>query len=371
MGIQDNITPTMKRFMDTGFHTEAKCSMPSVTNANNMSIITGAPTAIHGIATNYFLDRETGEEVMITDDSLLRGSTILAEMANVGIRTAAITAKDKLRKLLQRGLDGSSSICYSSQKASDETLAWLGRTACPDQYSADLSLFVLEAGLKLLRERRADLFYLTLSDFVQHKYAPNTEEANAFFSAIDKTLQDFVDQGAVVAVTGDHGMSDKSDANGHPNVLFLQDELEKKFGHGCARVICPIADPFVKHHGALGGFVRVYVSDSHTKVIDTMAKFVTTFAQVELSMLKDEAAEKFEMPIDREGDFVVIATKDAVLGARQAEHDLTGLKGHRLRSHGGLSEQTVPILLSEPIVAECGACWRNYDVFDLALNYAQ
>ncbi|KAH8886961.1 phosphonoacetate hydrolase [Thozetella sp. PMI_491] len=373
-GLADGLLPTMARFVKDGFHAEADCAMPSVTNANNVCIITGAPTKVHGIATNYFLDRETGKETMIVDDSLLRGSTILAEMASRGVRVAAITAKDKLRRILQHGLDGHNAICYSSQYASDEVLKWLGRDERPSQYSAELSLFVLDAGLKLLREKRADLFYLTLSDFVQHKHAPGEPEADNFLSAIDARLQAFVNLGAVIGVTGDHGMSDKSDAAGEPNVLFLQDKLEEKFGEGCARVICPIADPFVKHHGALGGFVRVYVSDSHGNQITEMANYVSTLDKVELTMLRKEAAEQFEMPFDREGDFIVVAHSEAVLGGKEAEHDLSGLKRHRLRSHGGLSEQQVPVLLSTPIrqgEKTCSRQWRNFDIFDLALNYGQ
>lgn len=369
-GLAAGILPNMEKLMKEGFHTTAQCSMPSVTNANNVSIITGAPTAVHGIATNYFLDRETGKETMIVDDSLVRGSTILAEMAAKGVRVAAITAKDKLRRILQRGLNKSDAICYSTQFASDETLAWLGHDARPDQYSAELSLYVLEAGVKLLSEGKADLLYLTLSDYVQHKYAPHEFEAQQFLATIDKRVGEFLQLGAVVAVTGDHGMSDKSDVNGNPVVLYVQDELENKFGPGCARVICPIADPFVVHHGALGGFVRVYVPESHAQHISEMAKHVATFDKVEVSLLKREAASRFEMPLDREGDIVIVAKANAVLGAKEAEHDLSGLKGHRLRSHGGLSEQNIPLLLSIPVHQKGSGArqWKNYDIFDIALN---
>ena len=32
--------------------------VPSFTNPNNLSIVTGAPPAVHGICGNYFYDRE-------------------------------------------------------------------------------------------------------------------------------------------------------------------------------------------------------------------------------------------------------------------------------------------------------------------------
>lgn len=361
--------------------------MPTFTNPNNVSIITGAPTAVHGIAGNYFLDRATGDEIMVVDDSLLRGSTILAEMAGPGgVRVAAVTAKDKLRHILGHGLAGAGaegSICWSSQCASEEALAWLGRgkekensaaAAAPSQYSAELSLLVLDAGVRILEERRADLLYLTLSDWVQHKHAPGSPMANEFMSAIDARLGKLVELGAVVAVTGDHGMNDKCDGGGSPNILFVQDELEEKFGPGCARVICPITDPFVKHHGALGSFVRVHVSEAHTTNVEDMVEFCKGFAEVDMVLPKEEAARVFEMPEDREGDFVIVSKKNAVVGSKATEHDLSSLEGHRLRSHGGLSEQRVPLLMSKSLESSedfAGKRWRNFDIFDLILNYGQ
>lgn len=318
---------------------------------------------------------------MVLDASQVTGSTILAELSDAGFRVAAVTAKDKLRRILCHGLSpAKGSICFSSQYARDATVeehgigdveAWLGREQ-PEQYSGELSLFVLDAGVKLLKEDRADMFYLTLSDYVQHKYAPGTPEADAFFIELDKRLAALVELGAVVAVTGDHGMSDKSDADGNPNVLFVEDVLNEKWPQFGARVICPIADPFVVHHGALGGFVRVHFlkqTPSRAEVAD-MIEHLRSFSQVEVAYTGDEAAEIFKMPPEKEGELVVISVKNAVVGSRADEHDLTQLKGHRLRSHGGLSEQEIPVLRSEPLKGEAKKDgWRNFDIFDVALNY--
>lgn len=249
-GCDDGILPTMSSWLESGFHTTAKCAMPSLTNPNNLSIITGAPTAAHGVSGNYFLDKLTGEEIMVLDDSTMQGSTILEQLANTGVRVAAITAKDKLRKIINHGLSPSKgAICFSSQNVKDCTLAehgiadvekWTGRPA-PSQYSGDLSIFVLDAGLKLLQEKRADVFYLTLSDFVQHKYAPGSPESDEFLQLLDARLGDMEQLGAIVAVTADHGMSDKASDDGKPNVLFLEDFLNTRWPECGARVICPIA----------------------------------------------------------------------------------------------------------------------------------
>lgn len=378
-GCEDGITPTMASFVQSGFHATAKCAMPSLTNPNNMSIITGAPTRAHGVSGNYYLDKKTGKEHMVLDDSSTIGTTILAELAGAGVRVAAITAKDKLRRIINRGLSPEQgAMCFSAQNAGECTLAeagiehveeWLGRPA-PPQYSGDLSLFVLDAGLKLLQEGRADLFYLTLSDYIQHKHAPRSTESNWFMREIDTRVGEFVKLGATVAVTGDHGMSDKADEADRPNVLFLEDVLQNRWPGAGARVICPITDPFVKHHGALGGFVRVHLLKD-TADVAQMVEYCRTLSEVEAAYTGDEAAALFETPPEQEGDLVVVARRHAVIGGRRAEHDLTGLEGHRLRSHGGLSEQDVPLLRSRPLNRDMGdgRPWRNFDVFDIALNY--
>lgn len=348
--------------------------MPSFTNPNNVSIITGVPPSVHGIAGNYFLDPITKEEHMIQDDTLLRGSTILQAMASRQVKVAAVTAKGKLRRIIGHGL--SNSICFAAENAGSSSLAedgienvehWLGRPA-PSQYSADLSIFVLDSGVKLLREKRADLLYLTLSDYVQHKHGPGEKEANEFFASLDHRLRKFVDLGAVVAVTGDHGMSDKCTVDDKPNILFLQDELEAKFGPGCAKVICPITDPFVRHHGALGSFVQVYLESPD--LLPKALEFCQSLSQVQLALSGEEGARQFGIPHD--GHIVLVSVKNAVIGSRKMDHDLTNLQGHRLRSHGGLTEQDVPLLMSRPVKDQARAAtrsWHNYDVFDLTLNW--
>lgn len=379
-GIEKGNIPNMTRWVQHGFHATAKCAMPSVTNTNNVSIVTGVPPNVHGISGNYYLDKATGEERMVLDDTTLRGSTILEKMGQADVRVAAITAKDKLRKIINHGLDpAKGSICFSAQCANECIMEehgiagveeWLGRPT-PKQYCADLSLFVLDAGVKLLEEDRADLFYLTLSDYVQHKHAPSSAEADDFMHVIDTKLGRMVQLGARVAVTGDHGMSHKAREDGTPNVLFLEDFLHDKWPGAGSRVICPIADPFVVHHGALGGFVRVHLMNEEFKGVEEMIQACRSRPEVEFACSGKEAAALFEMPEDREGELVVIAKADAVIGSSKEKHDLSQLGGLKLRSHGGLSEQEIPLLMSEAPrePSNNSKKWRNFDVFDLALNH--
>ena len=375
-GIANGTLPTMKSFKQNGFMAIADCSMPSTTNTNNTSVVTGVPPVVHGINGNYYLDSETGKEIMVTDAKRLRCGTILGALSRAGVKTAVVTAKDKLLKVLAYEMDG---INFSSEYADKATInengienveKLVGRKT-PDQYSADLSLFVFDAGVKLLSTVRPDLMYLSTSDYVQHKHAPGEPEADAYHQAVDKTVAALIELGATVAITADHGMNDKSRADGTPNVVYLEDELNSRFGAGSVRVICPIADPFVRHHGALGSFVRVHLRKAGD--IHAMMEFARTLPGIELVLDKENVCKQFDLPIDREGDFAVFSDRNTVVGARREDHNLSQLAGHRLRSHGGLGEQKVPFLLSRPISAayqkraKAGPL-HNYDIFDFALN---
>lgn len=375
-GLAAGLFPNISKIISQGFYTIADAAMPTFTNPNNMSIVAGAPPRVHGISGNYYLDKATGKEVMITDASLVSSGTVLAALADAGVRVAAITAKDKLRKMLGSGLKG---ICFSSEKARDATLAengienveqLVGRPT-PDMYSPDLSLFVLDAGIKLLEQNKADLFYLSLSDMVQHSAGPGEALADQFNRDVDQRVGRLIELGAVVGIVADHGMTDKCTPGGEPQVVFLEKMLNEQFGAGTVRVICPITDPFVKHHGALGSFVRVYATGktSPEVLMDAAARI----PGVALVLAGKSASERYEMPIEREGDFIAIGDTYTAIGSRPDEHDLSGLNGHKLRSHGGLSEQPVPFMVSKPLnkkyqdIVE-GRRIRNFDIFDFALN---
>jgi len=375
-GIANGTLPTMKSFKESGFVGVADCSMPSTTNTNNTSIVTGVPPAVHGINGNYYLDSETGKEIMITDASRLRCETILGALSGAGVKTAVITAKDKLLKILAYKMAGINFSSEYARKANfkdnqiHDVEKLVGRPQ-PDQYSADLSLFVLDAGVTIMASHRPDLMYLTTSDYVQHKHAPGEPEADAYHQAVDNVVAKLIDLGATVAITADHGMADKSNADGTPRVVYLEDELNSRFGTDALRVICPIADPFVRHHGALGSFVRVHLRRPGD--VPAMMAFARTLPGIELVLAKEDVCNRFDLPIDREGDFAVFSDRHTVVGARRQDHDLTQLAGHRLRSHGGLGEQKVPFLLSRPLNAQYRerakmAPLHNYDIFDFALN---
>ncbi|HEV2335612.1 MAG TPA: phosphonoacetate hydrolase [Stellaceae bacterium] len=379
-GLAAGVLPTVARWRKSGLYALADAVMPTFTNPNNLSIVTGAPPSVHGISGNFALDRASGAEIMMNDPAMVRSQTILALMSQAGVATAAITAKDKLRRMLGRGLDiGANGICFSSEQAHRCTLAEHGiegvetlvRRATPDMYSADLSLFVLDAGIRLVEQQRAQLLYLSLSDYVQHGHAPGEPEALQFHHALDERLARLEELGCVVGVTADHGMNDKALPDGRAHVLFLEDILNARFGEGAVRVICPITDPFVRHHGALGSFVRVYCNTGVP--LASLMEAVRALPGIAAVLTREEAALRYELPYDREADLVVTGDRNTAIGAGAAEHDLSALSGHRLRSHGGECEQVVPFLLSHRLSQDYlrlaqSQRLRNFAIFEFALN---
>ncbi|HWW29381.1 MAG TPA: phosphonoacetate hydrolase [Steroidobacteraceae bacterium] len=349
----------------------ADCVMPSFTNPNNLSIVTGVPPSVHGICGNYFFDPERGEEVMMNDPRHLRAGTILAAFSAAGAKVAVITAKDKLRKLLGHQMRG---ICFSSEFADKAALAENGISnvlelvgmPVPSVYSAALSEFVFVAGVKLMERERPDLMYLSTTDYIQHKAAPGTQQANDFYAMMDRNLARLDELGATIVLTADHGMNAKHGDDGQPNVIYLQDTLNAWLGENQARVILPITDPYVVHHGALGSFALVYLPTPDFK--GALGQRVAALAGIETVLTRAEAAAQFELPSDRIGDLVVVSRQDTVIGTSRNRHDLSGLDVP-LRSHGGTSEQKVPLLVNRGVGKQPAIRrWRNFDAFDLGLN---
>jgi phosphonoacetate hydrolase len=368
-------TPWLERTVRHGTALVADCVIPSFTNPNNLSIVTGVPPSVHGICGNYLYDTASGTEVMMNDPKWLRAPTLLATLAEAGHRVAVVTAKDKLRRLLGHGMKGG--ICFSSEKADTLTLQEHGVTGMlerlarpvPSVYSADLSEFVFAAGVELMRQERPDVMYLSTTDYIQHKHAPGTPGADDFYRMMDTYLGQLEALGCVVALTADHGMNAKTGLDARPDVVYLQDVLDAWLGTAAARVILPITDPYVVHHGALGSFATVYLPAGADRRV--VADRVAGLRGIEGVWTREAAAERFELPADRIGDLVVVSERSTVIGTAASRHDLSGLDAP-LRSHGGISEQRVPLIVNRALPGlDRQRRWRNFDAFELVLNHAQ
>jgi len=368
--------PNLQEMANRGYRGMARGALPSFTNVNNASIATGVPPSVHGISGNFFLDPETGEEVMMNSARYLRADTILAAAAQAGRKVAIVTAKEKLREILSHGLER---IGFSAEKANQaqerthgiaDVEALVGMPT-PPIYSAEASLFVLRAGVSLIEAGRADFLYLSMTDYMQHRYPPEAPESLDFYRAIDAEIGRLLALNAVVGATADHGMNAKQTPDGDPNVIYLESLLAEELGPG-VKVILPITDPYVAHHGALGSFATVHLPDLRATLL--VAQRLIELEGITEVYDRYTAARKLELPADRIGDIVVMSGRDVVIGRTPDYHNLSALEGG-LRSHGGRYEEMVPMVLSEPLSdryrARAAGDPRNFDIFDFTVNGSQ
>ncbi len=373
--MHEGLMPNLKRVVAKGENLRGLSAMPSFTNPNNMSIATGRTPDVHGIGGNYLIDPATGQETMMNDPKWLLAPTIFASFQMAGAKVCVVTAKDKLRLLLGNELkfDGTA-ICFSSEEAAKanmndngiaNVLAFVGKPL-PEVYSADLSEFVFAAGMKLLSRDRPHLMYLSTTDYVQHKFAPGSDGANSFYKMMDGYVGALDEAGCTLIIVADHGMKDKHRADGSPDVLYLQDAMEAKFGAGMSKVILPITDPYVVHHGALGSFAQVYL---YGPKLEDAATFIRAQDGIDVVMPRAEAVRTFGLHADRCGDLIVIsggAKHSKVIGTSASKHDLSGLDAP-LRSHGGLSEQQIPFI-SNVKLKDLPSPLHNWDAFFVGCN---
>ena len=371
-----NLTPNLDDIIQKGEYLMAHSAIPSFTNPNNISIVTGQPSSVHGICGNFFYTPETGKEVMMNDPQYLRAPTIFEKFYQAGAKIALVTAKDKLRTLLGNGLkfNEGRTICFSAEKSDQATKIengienvndWLGMPV-PEVYSQDLSEFVMAAGVKLMEEFKPDIMYLSTTDYIQHKYAPGHEVANKFYSMFDKYIGQLDAIGATIIITADHGMKPKSKEDGSPNAIFLQDHLDDKFNKNKTKVILPITDPYVVHHGALGSFATIYLEDKND--LEDVMMEIKKIKDIEVVLNKEEGCSQYNLPKDRMGDIICMSSEFMTIGSSKDKHNLSGLN-EPLRSHGGLHEREVPFIVNKKMPQiDSNKQLYNYDAFYYAIS---
>jgi phosphonoacetate hydrolase len=348
-------TPNWDAIADAGSTGTCRCVVPSLTNVNNVSIVTGAFPETHGITGNSYYDPGTDDLVYMNDPSFLRCETRFQELAAAGESVAALVAKRKLERFVGRG-------CELALSAQDPP-AWIEREVgeAPGIYSGEASRWLLDAALSVLEDASPDVLYVSTTDVVPHKHAPDEPEAREWVRTLDTRLGELVDRGVDLVATADHGMN-------HKSRRVDLDALLAEEGYD-AEVVRLIRDDHTYHHQNLGGAAYVYLrgrdGDARGEADDGNGTdelgWLASVDGVDEVLSSTAAAERFGLPTDRIGDAMVLGTADSVFGPVEdgtATHDEVDL-----RSHGSVHEGVVPYVTTEDATLE-----HNLEAFDPLLG---
>ena len=318
-------TPAFAELGRRGWFTIGQGAMPSVTNVNNASIVTGGPPALHGITANYYFDRAAGRSVYMESADFVLAPTMFEKAVRHGKRSAVITAKDKLRTLIARGA--------GEVISAESPPTWLADSvgAPPPILSVEVNHWLFRAAVALCRARPPDLLYLTLTDYAQHKFAPEAEESQVNMATLDSLLADLLNTGPefTVVAAADHGMRAKTRG------LDLGKILAEA---GIAADAIPIIkDRYVVHHQNLGGSAYVYLEDM-AQLAEAVA-LLQSEPGVESVWEREAAATEFQLHRDRIGDLFVLASEETVFGSLPSAREEVSV-----RSHGCRHTRPIPII---------------------------
>ena len=325
--------PNLAALGRAGFSITGRCMMPSVTNVNNVSIVTGRYPSEHGISSNYRKVRETGEGVYMESSEYILSETVFQRAARMGARSILSTSKDKLRTLLSDGADEA----ISSERPPSWAVYELGDP--PPIYSLEVNGWAIRAAALAMKRAPADVVYISTTDFAMHTYAPDEPQSQRHLTILDDAIGDFAadNPDAAIFVTADHGMSAKT------RMTDLDDILARR-GIG-AEATPIIKDRYTVHHNNLGGCMFIYMDAGQEGRTDEAADALRQAPGVERVYSRQEAADALRLNRERIGDLVVTGDAETVFGPKSLEGawDDTGA-GRGLRSHASAHEIDIPII---------------------------
>ena len=316
--------PVLAGLAAAGRMTIGRSMMPSVTNVNNVSVVTGEYPERHGICSNYWLRDGSGEGVYTESSEYILSETMFQRARSLGKTSVLATSKDKLRTLLGDGAD----VSVSSESPPEWLVKELGPP--PGIYSLEVNGYTVRAAGLLLERQQADIAYITTTDYAMHTYYPEEPESARHMALLDEALGALVDAHpeSTLLLTADHGMSSKT------RMVDAAAELRARGIRG--RAIPIIKDLHVVHHSNLGGCAYVYVDDADVPAALDVLRGVPG---IDAALPREQAAAELRLLPERIGDIVVTGAPDAVFGDPE-EVELPP----RLRSHGSPHECRVPIL---------------------------
>lgn len=320
--------PNIRRICGEGVRLwESFAMVPTVTNVNNVSIVTGKYPDEHGIFTNCYYNVEVGEEVYMEDERMIKSEMIFEKLSRLGLKSAVITAKDKLRTLIHCGVD----ISFSAEQPSRMAIEEVGEP--PNIYSSEVNAWIFKSAEATLQRFSPALLYIATTDYIMHKYPPESPEATAHMQLIDEGIGELVEKfsESLIGVTADHGMS-------HKKVAV---DLEKTLSYKGVEVkaIPTVKDRYLPHHSNLSGSAYIYLRDSED--FKDAYDILLDVDGVEEVLTVAEASRRFHLPREKVGEFLVLGKKSYVFGTL----DSRAVEDVDLRSHGSLHERVIPAMI--------------------------
>jgi phosphonoacetate hydrolase len=344
--------PNIRRLSKGGFSTDAGLAMvPTVTNVNNVSLITGTYPQEHGITSNCYYDRKNGEDVYMESPDSITAPTIFERLARRGKRSALLSVKDKLCALLNKGPQ----IVLSAESPPEWIVKEIGRP--PTIYSIEVNPWLLKALRVVLEKHSPDFVYVGTTDYVGHKYAPQDEEAQRHMVLIDEEVGLLSDRlgGNLLCIGADHGMLGKVRA---VNLRVALEEVGID-----AWVIPTVKDKYVVHHSNLSGSAYIYLTGKNS---EGGLEILSDIEGVERALSAKEASSEYHLPLDRIGDYLVLGEEDTVFGEVSEEV----VSEVDIRSHGSLHERLVPLIAHGDDV-EVKELVENRDLTKVVLDYLE
>ena len=317
--------PNLRRLMQEGVFRKVSSVIPSVTNVNNASIVTASFPESHGITGNYWYDRQSGREYYMESSDFLLEPTLFEIARRLGYRTALLTAKEKILRLLNKGTD----IAVSAQNPPPEWVDRIGKTE--SIYSAEINYWLMRALQWLLKNQAAELIYVATTDYMMHSYAPEEDPSQKHLHTVDELLGRVLNDcpGLELYLTADHGMNAKTEAIDLGKILAAA-KIK-------AQAIPIIKDKYVRHHSNMGGASYIYLDRSEQ--VEEALSLLGELRGLDGVFRKDKAVRKFHLHPERIGDIFVLGERHVAFGLLNAEREEI-----KIRSHGSRFEATVPLL---------------------------
>lgn len=322
---------------ECGFVKQIKSAVPTVTNVNHACILSGQFPEATGIAGNYYYDPVTKAEGFIDERGFMKAPTIFDSCRKKGVKTALLTVKGKVLGVYGENV----SIGISAQNPDRPLLDLLGLGLPPGISETACTEWIMQAALACVKREDPGFLYCTTNDYVFHHYGPGTLKAMEQIRHIDTYLNEIhvADPDRRIYVTADHGMNRK-----HTLMNFGNIAAGKGIGVYC---LAPLKDRYVENHSYQeGGILYLFLEDKRDG--NRLVELARSIPGIETVLEGNEAADRYHLPQEAVGDYVIFAAPGYAFGEVEDEYLETG----SVRTHGSLHERIIPLATVNPKLPE-------------------